>query len=373
MATLRILLTGGGTGGHTYPLVAVARAIRQKRPDAELYFAGPTNFGRGDLEKEGIAVYHLVAGKFRRYFSFGWIADIVKFPVGFAQALALNFWVLPDVVFSKGGYGAVPVVLTARLLRIPVVIHESDVVPGMANRLTARFAAMILIAFPEARVGFRARDQRRVYPVGNPVRTAPGAAGSGAASLLGIRGGRPIIAVLGGSQGAERLNDLTLMSLGKLLEFSEVVHQTGQKNIDRVKEAAGALVAASALEYWHASPFFSEAELQALFAVADLIVSRAGAGAIFEIAASGRPSVLIPLTEGSRGEQIKNAYAYARSGAALVLEEGNCSSNVFVKTIRDLLHDEALRREMSAAAGQFARPGAAGEIAQAILELGSKN
>lgn len=365
---MRILLTGGGTGGHIYPLVAVARAIKKIRPETQLYFLGPTHFGRKELEAEGVRVYHLVMGKFRRYLDPRWLLDIVKTPVGFLQALGIVFWVMPDVVLAKGGYGSAAVALVSRFFRIPVVIHESDSIPGLTNRLLGRFARDIIISFPEAKTGFRTKDHAKIRLVGNPVRSEL-ALGSvpEAKTALGLAGGRPTLAVLGGSQGAERLNDLFLLTLPELLKSYEVIHQTGALNHERVVKEGSALIPKELRSFWHPRAFFDEATLTLVYAGSDLIVSRAGAGAVFEIAAAGKPSILIPLDKGSRGEQIKNAYAYARSGAALVLEEANLSEHIFVKTVGDLMADVELRQKMAAAAKQFAKPEAAQRIAEAIL------
>jgi UDP-N-acetylglucosamine--N-acetylmuramyl-(pentapeptide) pyrophosphoryl-undecaprenol N-acetylglucosamine transferase len=179
--------------------------------------------------------------------------------------------------------------------------------------------------------------------------------------------GRPVLAALGGSQGAERLNDLILRSLPELTADYEIIHQTGLSNFEKVKQEAARLISSEQTASWHPMGFLGANEMRALYGAADCIISRAGAGAIFEIAAAGKPSILIPLDHGSRGEQIKNAYAYAREGAAIVLEENNLTPNLFVKTIRDLMADAALRQKMSEAAKKFATPEAANKIAEAIL------
>lgn len=364
----RILFTGGGTGGHVYPLIAVARALRRIQPDVALYFVGSTSFGKKDLLAEGIAVYGVAAGKFRRYADIRSVLDSIKAPLGFLQALGILFWIMPDVIFSKGGYGSVPVVLAGRVFRIPVIIHESDSVSGLANAWLGRFAHAILIAFPEAAKQFRAKDQKRIFLVGNPVwveRTE--GAKTEARTIFSLRSDRPVLAVMGGSQGAERLNDLLIRSLPDLAADYEIIHQTGLDHIEKVKEEALRVIPPEQTASWHPMGFLDAQELRAFYAAADCIISRAGAGAVFEIAAAGKPSILIPLDRGSRGEQIKNAYAYARLGAAIVLEENNLSPNIFVKTIRDLMADTELRNKMSEAAKKFATPEAAERIAETIL------
>lgn len=363
---IRVLFTGGGTGGHVYPLIAVARAIRRIKPDTELYFLGPTNFGREALAKEGITVYRLITGKLRRYADPRSVLDFVKMPVGFLQALVTLFWVMPDVIFSKGGYGSVPVVLSGRLYRIPVIIHESDALPGFANAALARFAGQILIAFPEARNGFRVKEQTKVFLAGNPVRSQLFLPVSPAPPAKSSVASLPTLLVLGGSQGAERLNDLLLEALPELLKDFIVIHQAGPQNVERVKREGQRLIPKELLPSWRPAGFLEEADLAAAYAGAACIISRAGAGAVFEIAESAKPSIMIPLTAGSRGEQIKNAYAYARAGGTLVLEETNLTPHIFIKAVRDLMADGARREKMSAAAKKFATPEAAETIAEAI-------
>lgn len=366
---MRVLLTGGGTGGHTYPLVAVAREIKRLYPEAALYFLGPTTFGVADLEREGIAVRRLITGKIRRYVALRWVIDVFLIPFGFLHALVKVFSIMPDAVLSKGGYGSVPVVFAAWLLRIPVIIHESDTLMGAANRFGARFARAILTSWPETGAFVRPKDRSKVVLTGNPIRMQQyGSAGVAARELFGLVGGRPLIAVLGGSLGAERLNDLLLLSLPELLKSYEIVQQTGMRNIERVKAAGAALIPADLQAFWHPAAFFSEQEIAALLGSADLVVSRAGAGAICEIAAAGRASILIPLDQGSRGEQKTNAYSYARTGAALVLEEANLTPHLFLKDIGDLLQDAPRQESMKAQASAFARPRAAEDIARIVIE-----
>ena len=267
----------------------------------------------------------------------------------------------PDLVFSKGGYGSFPVATAARLLGIPVFLQESDVAPGLTSRQIAPTALEIFTSFP--RTEFFAK--KKMINVGNPVR-AQLMAGTkeSAAKTFSLKGGRPVLLILGGSQGAQRINDKILDALPQLLQDYELIHQTGPQNIEQIKKEARISAKKEALEYYHPVGFVDEKTLADAYAVADLIISRAGGGSIFEIAASKKPSILIPLPEAAQNHQVKNAYAYAQTGAAIVFEENNFTLHLFLEKIKDLLSSPQNLAAMAAAAGDFSRPKAAQIIAE---------
>lgn len=372
-SAMRMLFTGGGTGGHTLPLIAVARELRGLVPgkDLQLFYLGPRDeFGTLPLAQEGVEVRRVAAGKLRRYLGFAAffrnIWDVlVLFPLGILQAGKHMFFIAPDLVLSKGGYGALPVTLAARLLRIPVFLHESDIVPGLANAIAGRFAVEIFTSFPHT---LHARRERMLY-VGNPIRRDL-LLGSKeeAVRLFGLQGNRPVLLVMGGSQGSQRINDLMLAILDEALGEFEIIHHTGSANADQVRREANAVVSKERRPFYHPVGFMRETDLRHAYAAADFVVSRAGAGVLFEIAALGKPSVLIPLPEAAQNHQYKNAYAYAETGAAAVLEEENLTPRFFLEKLRIWFSRKEELENMREAARAFAKPDAARILASYLVE-----
>lgn len=369
-SVVRIVFSGGGTGGHIFPLIAVARELAAKAAAAsrtvELHYVGPTPQDPVLLSAEGIRLHGIFAGKLPRYATWRLVFELLKLPVGFVQALGILLVVMPDVVFAKGGYGSVPVVLAAWLYRIPVMVHESDTVPGLANRLAAMFAHRIAVAFPQTATLFK---EDKTVVTGNPIRR-PLLAGSAerARAELGVTTDKPTLLILGGSQGAEPINDLVIASLRDLLIRYEVIHQTGERRYNQVIEEAKVEVGAGVEVGYHARPFFAEQELADVYALANLMVSRAGTS-IFEIAALGKPAILIPLPSAAQDHQRENAYAYAHTGAALILEQGNLTPHLFAERISSLLDNSETIQKMSERAKAFAKIDADEKIAEEVWRL----
>jgi UDP-N-acetylglucosamine--N-acetylmuramyl-(pentapeptide) pyrophosphoryl-undecaprenol N-acetylglucosamine transferase len=371
---MKIVFTGGGTGGHIFPIIAVAREIRHtpNLRDAELYFVGPEDKLYFDLlDQEGIKIKNIWAGKLRRYLGiksfFQNIVDIfIRIPVGLFQAFWYLFFAAPDLIFSKGGFGSFPVVLASWLLQIPILLHESDIIPGIANRFLSMFAMGTFISFPHTEF---LRPSKKIV-VGNPIRRELLISSKKEAiEALRLEGNKPIILVLGGSQGAQRINDRVLDVFPGLLERFEVIHQVGMGNVKQVKAEAAVVVAKVLEKYYHVYPFFKEAELKHAYQAADLVISRAGSGSIFEIAAFGKPSILIPLPESAQDHQIKNAYAYSHYGACKVLEEVNFTARFFSETLRNLFARPEELERLSTAALRFSKPRAAQIVAEYISEF----
>ncbi|MEK9186318.1 MAG: UDP-N-acetylglucosamine--N-acetylmuramyl-(pentapeptide) pyrophosphoryl-undecaprenol N-acetylglucosamine transferase, partial [Patescibacteria group bacterium] len=328
MANIRILLAGGGTGGHMYPLIAVAKEIQRQTPFAEIAYAG--NPGRFDIDLKAvnIKILKLATAKWRRYFSLLNFLDIPKFFWSLAQAFWKIYWFMPDAIFSKGGPGALPAILACRFYLVPIVIHESDTVPGMTTMIAAKQAKKIFLAFGEAEKYFEKAD---VEVVGQPVReeilNSPSK--NQTRKQLGFTEDLPLVLFIGGSQGSERLNDFVIANLGSLLQNYQVLHQAGENNYREYAEeyeVEKRRISPSLLNHYKVVPYFnndSEISMTGALAAAEVIVSRAGAGAIFEIAASGKPAILIPLPESARNHQESNAYAYQKTGAAVLIEEEN--------------------------------------------------
>lgn len=369
---MKILFTGGGTGGHLLPIIAVARELKRSYPggDMELFSMGPENkFGDLLLSQEGIKSYAVKAGKVRRYFTpFALLQNIIDMvfitPFAILKAFKILFFLSPDLIFSKGGYGAMPATVASRFLRIPLFLHESDVVPGKANLTAEKFALEVFTSFPFT----RHFPPKKVLLVGNPIRTRLlSGSRQEAAQLFNLVGDKPVLLIMGGSQGASRINEMLLMVLDQALAEFEIIHQTGTKHFKTIEQESKVVISEANLPYYHPAPFLNENELRHAYAAADFIVSRAGSGTIFEIAAQGKPSLLIPLPESAQNHQVENAYAYAKTGASVVLEEANLKPHFFLERIRSILSDEGERARMADAARRFAKPNAARVIADYLL------
>lgn len=373
---MTIAFTGGGTGGHFYPIIAIAEALRdlvreRHLVEPTLYYLAPNTFDEKALFENGIAHIRIPAGKMRRYFSILNATDSFLTLYGICAALVTLFRLYPDVVVSKGGYGSVPTVIAARLLRIPLIIHESDAKPGRANLLAAKFATKIAVSFESAAAFFPKKTRAKIARTGIPIRKAlmrmeP----EGARQYLGLERDVPTVLVLGGSQGAMKINETILSSLADLVSFCNVIHQTGQANFKSVESVAHvALMKSPNASRYHPVNYLSEISLQRAAAVADIIVSRAGANSIAEIGLWKKPAILIPIPESISHDQRTNAYGYARTGAAIVLEEGNLTPHLLVSEVRRILNDPEQMKRMAASASGFTDPDAARVLADAVLQI----
>lgn len=370
---MKILFTGGVTGGHFYPIIAVAEAIHdkvreEKILDPKLYFAAPDPYDMEMLVANDMMFVPTAAGKLRRYFSILNFFDYFKTAWGVASSIIRIFFLYPDVVFGKGGYGSFPTLLAARLFRIPVVIHESDAAPGRVNAWAGKFAAKIAISYAEAAEYF---PKDKVAFTGNPVRkslTLP--AREGMHEFLKLERDIPVIYVTGGSQGAEAVNEAVLAALPELVEKYQIIHQAGELNIKEVEQRARVALTDSAhKDRYKPYSYLNDQALRMTAGVAQLVISRAGS-TIFEIALWGIPSIIIPIPEPISHDQSKNAFAYARSGASTVIEQANLTPHLLVSEITRILSSEQLRASMSTAARGFARPDAARLVADALLNIG---
>lgn len=380
---MRILLTGGGTGGHLSPLLAVVRAIQEEvkqnateqegSETIEFLYIGPCNkFSDDILKSKGIKTKNVYAGKWRRYFSLLNLVDLFKGPIGFLQSLIKVLVFMPDVVFSKGGFGSVPVVVASRLYWIPILIHESDAVPGRANRIMEHFSDVIAISY---KMTANFTNPVKTYFTGNPVREELlGGDPAKAKEILGIKSSKPVLLVLGGSQGAQNINRVVINILPRLLETYEVIHQCGEKNYDETKELAGKMGVKVGRGGYRLFPFLhdSKDELKNALCASDLVLSRAGATSISEIAAYGKPSILVPITKSANDHQLHNAFEVAKIGGAIALKEENLTPELLLGKIDILMNDLPLRTSMGEKAKEFYHADAAKKIAQIVLKLGRK-
>jgi UDP-N-acetylglucosamine--N-acetylmuramyl-(pentapeptide) pyrophosphoryl-undecaprenol N-acetylglucosamine transferase len=366
----RIALAGGGTGGHIYPLVTVAEYIRDNygvNEEVEFRFFGPSNsLEKQIMESHSISQRGVISGKLRRYFSIKNFIDIFKFPIGLLQSLIHLLFFMPDVVFAKGGYASVPVVIAARIYRIPVIIHESDSFPGMANKFLGSIASKVAVCFEKARMHF---PPSRTIMTGIPVKKeAKDGNPEIARNLLGIIQNKPVILVLGGSQGARSINDEILLILDDLLKKYTVIHQTGEKNLADVLSAVKLHYKTDKVEGYFPLDFIGD-ELRDFYSLADVVISRSGSTSIAEIAANKKPAILVPLLSSANDHQKINAFEVADAGGAIVLEQSNFKRGILLRNIEEIVSNDELRRKLSENIYKFYFPDATEKLAREIMSL----
>lgn len=371
---MKIFLVGGGTGGHFYPLIAVAESLRMSASDPSqlmLGYMGNERFDRAELERLSIKYVWCPSGKMRRYASVLNFLDPFKVIAGVIVAFFKLLFAYPDVIFSKGGYTSVPIIFAARVLRIPVVIHESDARMGRANELAVSYAKYIAVSYTKLAESL---PRGKTALTGIPIRKAirdPFIDEAQTYTTFGITDMQaPVVLIIGGSSGAERVNLLVMSALDTLLPQYTIIHQTGKEHEVVVREMAHGLIVDPRLKpRYIARPYLSAEEMHQALSIADMVVSRAGSSAIAEIALHGKPSILIPIPEDVSHDQLANAYAYAEKGAAYVLEEDNAREHILASLLDEIMQDAKKYMSMSDAARSFARPDASDKIAHALIAI----
>lgn len=373
---MKIVFTGGGTGGHFYPIIAVAEAIRdiareQHLVAPKLFYIAPTPFDPSALLENEIVYITSRAGKMRRYASVQNVFDLFTTLWGVLGCMVTLFKIYPDVVFSKGGYASVPTVLAARMLGIPVIIHESDAKPGRANLLAAKFARRIAISFPNAENYFPPKTRAKIAVTGIPLRKRLAELDpAGGIQSLALDPSIPTVLILGGSTGSRAINETVLGALPELVEHVNVIHQTGKDNFAELERMVPVILGTSGhKERYHVFPYLSLETLRQAAGAAHLIVSRAGSTAIAEIALWRRPSILIPIPESISHDQRTNAYLYAQTGAAVVLEQENMTPNLLASEIRRITSDRTLSEEMAERSALFGNRDAARIVAEELMRI----
>lgn len=370
---MKILTTGGGTGGHVFPVIAVIERIREiiredKLVEPTIYFMAPEQYVPKALFENQVIYLPCTSGKLRRYFSFQNLFDIPKTIFGGLKGLLDVYQIFPDVIFAKGGYASFPALFAARVLGIPVVIHESDSKPGRVSAWAGKFATRIALSYPSA-ASYFPRD--RVAVTGNPVRREISVPEKeGGYEFFKLTQGVPTLLILGGSQGAARINELLIDSLNDLVSEYQIIHQTGKKTFKEVQLTAQIVLDKNPhKDRYRVVEFLNDRALSYAAGIADLIISRAGS-TIFEIALWGKPSIIIPIPQEISHDQTSNAFAYKAAGACEVIEEKNLSQSVFKAEIARILGSGALQSSLSEAARNFSKPDAAHKIARAVIEVG---
>lgn len=370
---MKVLLTGGGSGGHFYPIIAVAEKLNQLAQDEklinlELIYMSNSPYDMRALEDNRIKFVKLNTGKMRLYFSLMNFVDIFKTFFAIFKAIWKIYKIFPDVIFSKGGYPAVPVVIAGNILGIPIIIHESDSYPGRANKMARKIAKRIAISYKEAGDYF---DPEKTAFVGNIIRKeVREPITEGAFEFLKLDPTKPTVLVLGGSQGAKMINDTLVEALPTLLDSVQVIHQTGTKNFDEVSKIASVTIKEHPhRDNYRPFPYLNKLALRMSAGAADLIITRAGAASLAEAASWGVPSIVIPIKNSNGDHQRKNAYNYAETGSCVVIEETNLTPSVLVSEVERLIKDKTLLEKMKEGTKSFVHPDAETKVAQEIINL----
>lgn len=379
---MRILAVGGGSGGHVTPVLAVIQEIKSKRPKAEIRFWCDRKFYNNakNIFKNAnidIPIDVIMAGKLRRYHHLSFLQHITwpsliinnlfdSFLVlfGFIQSIfKLILW-RPDVVFTKGGYVCLPVGFAAKLLNIPIVIHDSDAHPGLTNRILSKWAKFVATGAP---LKYYPYDKNKAKYIGIPISKDFYNFSSKdldeAFSKWGISQDFPVLLVTGGGLGASRINDAVMAVLDKLLDFCSVILISGDSQYEQLSK-----IAPKNKERFQLHAFISKG-LPSLMGLSDIVVARAGATTALELAAMKKPTIFIPNAKLTGGHQLKNAKVYADSEAAIIINEDDLvkDPNIIVKTVKNLLINKNSMKNMSKKFEQFSRPNAAMEMAEIII------
>lgn len=346
---MKIVITGAG-GGHFYPLLAVIESIRkqtfvQKIVQPEVFFFSDKPYDEKALFEEDIKFIQIPAGKLRLYPSLETITDIFKTFYGCIVALFKLYSVYPDVVFAKGGYASFPTLLAARILSIPVVVHESDTIPGRTTIFAGAFAARVAISYPEAAPFF---PKETIALTGQPIREEL-LPKEGYKRTYGSRE-RPAIMILCGSQGSRRVNQMVMQILKELLNHYDVVHQVGTANLEEMKKLTTELLK----DHQYKNHYFIDGfiDVSLFYPKVDIVITR-GSSAMFEIALWQLPMIVIPIPKTISRDQCSNAYAMAGRGIASVLEENNVGNSVIFSEISRILNSEERYMKMSEAGLKF--------------------
>ncbi|HEX3722877.1 MAG TPA: undecaprenyldiphospho-muramoylpentapeptide beta-N-acetylglucosaminyltransferase [Nitrolancea sp.] len=368
--TVRIVIAGGGTGGHVQPAVAVFQFLNQTIDVKALWIGSHHGTEQAAATQTGILFTPIQTGKFRRYLSFQTPLDLMRIPLGVLQALRVLRRFRPDVVLSTGGFVSVPTVVAARMLRIPSITHEQTATIGLATRINARFASVVALTFEQSRTQIR-KTNADIVVTGNPIRASLlGGSATAAFQQFNFTPNLPFIYVTGGALGAHAINEAVSAALPRLLRSTQIVHQCGPEsaNADYSRLLEVGLKLQSELQNRYVVRERIGTELADIYAGASLVVGRAGAGTVAELAALGKPSILIPLPGAGGDEQTLNARVLADAGGSVLLPQSELTPDRLSSEIERLLQSGRLD-EMAASARQCGRTDAAERLADETLKL----
>ncbi len=374
---MRVLVSGGGTGGHIYPALAIATSLRTQYRAEVLFLGSDDGLERELVPAAGFTLATVKAGKLRRYVSIETITGVMRVLPGMVSAISIVRKFQPDVAFTSGGYVAVPAALASRVNGVPVLMHQQDVPPNLSNRLAAPLATRISVAFADSLPYFPAR---KTLLLGNPIRqvmldvreTAPAAA----RVSLGLDANLPLLLVTGGSQGARHLNQMVCQALPGLLAHCQVFQISGKELYDETRAQADSLLADQdeVLRQRYRLVAYLNEEMPLALQAADLVLCRSGASTLTELAILGKPGVLVPLSPAVGGPaQQENAAMFERKQAALVISNEELKPEILVKRVVTLITSKTQIAAMARAAGAFAKPQATQDITTELVRIANRN
>ena len=338
----KIVMTGGGTAGHVTPNIALLPALKEEGYDVH-YIASYTGIEKELIEAQGIPYTGISSGKLRRYFDLKNISDPFRVIKGYAQAVGLMHKIKPDIVFSKGGFVSVPVVLAAKTCGIPAIIHESDITPGLANKIAIKGAKKVCCNFPET---LKYLPSDKAVLTGSPIRRELLSGNKeNAYKLCGFpTEKKPVLLIIGGSLGSRAINEAVRKVLSELLKEFHIIHLCGKGNLD---ESLTGICGYAQFEY-------ASAELTDMLALADIAISRAGANSICELLALHKPNILIPLSAAaSRGDQILNANSFEKQGFSYVIKEEDVTDEILLSAVKDVFKNRQKYIDAMSNSGQM--------------------
>lgn len=366
---LTVILTGGGTGGHIYPAIAVSQVLKNDESIKNIYYFGCSqNMEKNAAFKENLPFYSINVSGMPRKISFAFIGWFIKLNLAIIKSLYYLIKLKPNVILGTGGYVSAPVLIAAVILKIPFVIHDCDAEPGIVNRALAPYAKAVSIAFEAAGAKLNTKN---IIVNGNPLRESFKTVSSEEAiKNYKFSEDKFIISIIGGSQGAKSINDSVMNIIKELIENfgCQIIHQVGIKNYEEYKKDLSAKYPTliDNLNYKFA-PFFDD--MHNIFAISDLIVSRAGSLSLSEICLNGLPSILIPYPHAAADHQRSNAKVMERLGASVYLDDKNCSSMSLLKIITELINNEEKLKFMEIAAKSLAKENAAENLVIKLKEV----
>ncbi len=371
MRRMKILIAAGGSGGHIFPAVALARTLVRKRPDIEILFVGSNKaLDRRIFEKEGVRFSLLSANKLPYKITPALVTFFMRLLLDGIKSFFIIGWYRPRVVVGFGGYVSCPVAVFSRLFRIPLLIHEQNVVPGRANRLAFRLADKVAVSFDETRKVLGPGERKAVF-TGNPIRVEEFLTIAGENSRqdgikkFGLDKSKFTILVIGGSQGAHFLNETFVKAVSKIDEYTrsnlQVIHITG------VTDYKWALKAYGDLGLEHVVNSFID-RIEEAYSASDLVVTRSGASVIFELAFFGKPMILVPYPF-ANAHQAENAKVFSERGAAIAIDEDSLSPEIFKDNILNLFNDRDRLKTLASSARGLGVPTASDNLAKEVLEM----
>jgi UDP-N-acetylglucosamine--N-acetylmuramyl-(pentapeptide) pyrophosphoryl-undecaprenol N-acetylglucosamine transferase len=369
---MKILVTGGGTGGHIIPTLAVIDKLKEIEPTCDILYVGSRSGMEADIVPgKKIPFKGIYCGKLRRYFSFENVSDLFKVLIGIFQSIIIVRNYRPDVIFAKGGYVTVPVGLAGGLSGIPLVVHESDTILGLSNKLLFRYIKKLSLGFPPESYPEHIRNKGEFTgsPI-NPEIFNNKISRDDAVKHFNLDPSIPVLLVTGGSQGARALNNNVSSVLSELLKVCQIIHLSGKLDYESLKGNMNSL--SENLQSRYRLFDFLSKDMPIALISSDLVITRGGANTISELTVLKKPSIIIPLPNSANEHQLKNSKIISQGGGAILLEQSNLTPHVLLKTVTDLFADKERLKLMAEKAFSMAKPDAALLVAKTILKVKSE-